>query len=141
MQAFTAPLLIAATLATASPALAATAPAKADSVTADVRCLLTMVAVSNVNKEHPQAAQFGTHFFLGRINARDPGLDLAAAVKAQAPSLGPQQLQAELLRCGPIVSTAGKSFEAAMLGLKPPAPPTAAGPAAPAAPPAAAPPK
>jgi hypothetical protein len=147
MQAFTAPLLLAATLAAAaSPALAAPppaaapaaghAPAKAaDSVTSDVRCLLTMVAFSNVNKDHPQAAQFGIHFFIGRISARAPTLDLAAAVKAQAPTLGPTQLQGELQRCGPIVSAAGQNFDAAMTSLRPPGAP----PAGPAAPPAAAP--
>ncbi|THD70415.1 hypothetical protein [Phenylobacterium sp.] len=146
MQAFTAPLLMAVTLVAGSPAFAASgapapahaaghAPAKADTVTSDVRCLLTMVAFSNINKDHPQAAQFGIHFFVGRINGRAPGLDLAAAVKAQAPTLGPEQLQAELKRCGPIVSAAGQGFEAAMNGLRPPGAP----PPGPAAPPAAAP--
>ena len=139
MQAFTAPLLIAATLAAASPALAAPAPsAKADTVTSDVRCMLTMIAVSNLNKDRLGAAQFGSHFFLGRIYAREPGIDLAAAVKAQVPTLGPQQLQAELQRCGPVVTAAGKNFQTAMSGL---APPPGAPAAAPAAPPAAAPPK
>jgi hypothetical protein len=142
MQAFTAPLLAAAALAAAvSPAFAAPAPAaghapaKADSVTSDVRCMLTMVAFSNINKDHPQAAQFGIHFFVGRISARAPGLDLAAAVKAQAPTLGPEQLQAELKRCGPMVSAAGQSFETAMASLRP----AGAPPAGPVAPPAAAP--
>jgi hypothetical protein len=143
MHAFTAPLLMAVTLGAGSPVLAATgapapahaaghAPAKADSVTSDVRCMLTMVAFSNINRDHPQAAQFGIHFFVGRISARAPGLDLAAAVKAQAPTLGPQQLQAELQRCGPIVSAAGQGFETAMAGLKPPGapPPGPAGPPA-----------
>jgi hypothetical protein len=146
MKAFTAPLLATAILAVAAPAFAAPAPAaapaaghapaKADSVTSDVRCLLTMVAFSNINKEHPQAAQFGIHFFVGRISARAPGLDLAAAVKAQAPTLGPDQLQAELKRCGPMVSAAGQSFEGAMASLRPPG----AAPAGPVAPPPAAPP-
>ncbi len=134
MQAFTAPLLIAATLAAASPALAAPGsppPAKADTVTSDVRCMLTMIAVSNLNKDHLGAAQFGSHFFLGRIYAREPGIDLAAAVKAQVQTLGPQQLQVELQRCGPIVTAAGKNFQTAMSGLAPP--PGAPAPAAPAA--------
>lgn len=151
MPSFAAPLLMAVTMAAGSPPVAGPAApgapvaaglAKATGVTADVRCLLTMVALTNINKDHPQAAQFGVHFFLGRINARAPGLDLAAAVKAQAATLGPTQLQTELQRCGPMVSAAGQRFDAAMNSLRPPgAGPVSASPPAPAAPPAAAPPK
>jgi hypothetical protein len=160
MQAFPAPLLLAALVAAGSPAAAATAlhpaahaAAKSEGVSSDVRCLLTMVAVANINKDHPQAAQFGIYFFVGRINARAPGLDLAAAVKAQAPTLGPQQLQAEAQRCGPIVNAAGQNFQAAIASLRPPgappqqqqqpapAPAPATPPKPPLAPPAATPPK
>lgn len=154
MQAFTAPLLMAVTIGAGSPALAATtapahpaahASAKAEGVSSDVRCLLTMVAFTNVNKEHPQAGQFGIYFFAGRISARAPGLDLVAAVKAEAPTLGPQQLQTELQRCGPIVNVAAQGFQTAIGSLRPPGspPPAPAGaiPGAAPAPSAATPPK
>jgi hypothetical protein len=142
MRAFPTPLLAALLVAALAPATAApaattlgakAAPADAG-VTGDVRCLLTMVALSNLNKDHPQAAQFGIPFFIGRIKARAPGLDLAAAVKAQAPTMGGPQLQAELLRCGPLVSAAGQSFQAAINSLRPAGAP--AGAPVPAAPPA-----
>ncbi|HEX3888504.1 MAG TPA: hypothetical protein VHW05_13485 [Phenylobacterium sp.] len=105
----------------AKPAARAAAPVKAGSptVTDDVRCLLTMVAFSNINKDHAQAAQAAVFFFAGRISARAPTLDLAAAVKAQAPTLGPQQLQGELQRCGPMVDGASHRFMAAVNGLRP----------------------
>jgi hypothetical protein len=125
--------------AQAKPAAKPAAAAKTGSATVndDVRCLLTMVAFSNLNKDHPQAGQIGVFFFAGRISERAPGLDLAAAVKAQAPSLGPQQLQAELQRCGPLVDGTSRKVQAAINGLRPPGAPP---PAAPAAAPAAGPP-
>jgi len=149
MRAYSTPLLAALLLACAvAPAAAAptrarpaaAAPAAGLSpVTSDVRCLLTMVALANVNKANAQAAEFGVYFFGGRLSVRSPGLDLTAAVKAQAPTLGPPQLQAELKRCGPLVSAAGQGFESAINSLRPPGAPAPAAPAAkPAAPPAAA---
>ena len=133
---------LAGTTAVAAPAKPAAAAAMTGSptVTDDVRCMLTMVAFSNLNKDHPQAGQIGVFFFAGRISERAPGLDLAAAVKAQAPTLGPQQLQAELQRCGPLVAANSRKVQAAIAGLRPPgAPPPAAGAAAPTVPAPAAP--
>jgi hypothetical protein len=128
----------------AKPAAKAAAPVKAGSptVTDDVRCLLTMVAFSNLNKDHSQAAQAAVFFFAGRISARAPTLDLAAAVKAQAPTLGPQQLQGELQRCGPMVDGASRRFMSAVNGLRPQGAAPPVGATAPAAPgPLAPPPK
>jgi hypothetical protein len=140
MRAFSLPLIAAFALAAAAPASAATAlkaavpaPAasKADTgVTGDVRCLLVMTALAS-NKERQQAGQVGVYFFAGRISARAPGYDLTSAVKAQAPTLGPQQLQAELQRCGPMVATAAQNTQAAITSLRPPGAP-APTPAAPA---------
>jgi hypothetical protein len=142
MRAFTLPMIAAlAVAAAAAPASAATAlkaPAaapvsKADTgVTGDVRCLLVMTALAS-NKERQQAGQVGVYFFAGRISARAPGYDLTSAVKAQAPTLGPQQLQAELQRCGPIVAAASQGAQAAIASLRPPGAPAPA-PAAPAIP-------
>lgn len=144
MRAFPAALLALAIALPASAAPAAkpaAAKAGAGGVNDDVRCMLAMVAYSNLNRQNPQAGQVGVYFFAGRIAARAPGFDLNAAVKAQAASLGPQQLQAEIQRCGPIVNAASERFQAAINGLRPPGPPAAAAPAAPAAvPPAGLPP-
>jgi len=136
-------LPLAAQAQAAKPKAPAAAAAKVGSatVTDDVRCLLTMVAFSNLNKEHPQAGQIGVFFYAGRISARAPTLDLAAAVKAQAPTMGPQQLQAELQRCGPLVDGSSKKVQAAITSLRPAgAPPPAGAAPAPAAPGPAAPP-
>ena len=136
MRAFSTPLLAALTLAAAvapaaaAPAVkrAAAAPA-ADGVASDVRCLMTMIAFGQ-DKTRQQAGQIGVDFFSGRISARAPGLDLAAAMKAEAPKLGQAQLQAELQRCGPLVAGASTKLQAALTALRPPgAPPAGAAPA------------
>ncbi|WP_309603941.1 hypothetical protein [Phenylobacterium sp.] len=129
-----------------APAMAAAPPAGAASpLIADVRCLLTMAAFGGA-KERQQAAQVGVYFFLGRISARAPGLDLGAALRAEAPKLGPQELQVELRRCGTMVEAQSTGLQAAMSTLggkraagpaapaRPAAPATAATPPAPAAP-------
>jgi hypothetical protein len=124
--------------AAAAPAVkhatAAPAPA-ADGVTSDVRCLMTMIAFGQ-DKTRQQAGQIGVYFFAGRISARAPGLDLAAAMKAEAPKLGQAELQAELQRCGPLVAASSTKMQAALTVLRPPgAPPAGASPAPVPAPP------
>jgi hypothetical protein len=140
MRAISTPLLAALTLAVAvSPALAApaakaAAAPSAGGVTSDVRCLMTMIAFGQ-DKTRQQAGQIGAYFFAGRINARAPGLDLGSAMKAEAPKLGPAELQAELKRCGPMVAGASQSLQTAVSSLRPPGAP-ATPPAAASAPPA-----
>jgi hypothetical protein len=140
MRAFSTPLLAAILAAAVSPALAAPTPAPkaaapAAAVTgprADLRCLMTMIALGQ-DKARAQAGQSGAYFFLGRLNARAPGFDLATAMKAEAPLLGPPELQVELKRCAPMVAASSQSLQAAINSLRPPgAPAPAPGPAAPA---------
>lgn len=152
MQAFTAPLLMAVTLGAGAPAFAATAvhaPAHAAAstgVTSDIRCLLTMALLSQ-DKTRQQPALIGTYFFAGRINARAPGIDLPAAVKAEEAKFTKNDLQPELTRCGAMIQAAAANLRNSFVG--PGGPPPAAPGAAPApapvapltAPPAAAPPK
>jgi hypothetical protein len=123
--------LAAPAVATAQPA-AAPPKAAAGGVNADVRCLLTMVAVGNSSKDHQHDAEIGLSFFAGRINARAPGADLTALVKATAPQMTPAQFQAELKRCGPMVANGTHSVQQALMALRPAGPPPPAAPAAPA---------
>jgi hypothetical protein len=151
MQAFPAPLLLAALVAAGSPAAAATAlhpaahrAAKSEGVSSDVRCLLTMALLSQ-DKTRQQPALIGSYFFAGRISARAPGLDLPAAVKAEEAKFTKNDLQPELTRCGGMVQAAAGSLRNSFAGPggPPPATPGAAPAPAPAplAPPVAAPPK
>jgi hypothetical protein len=142
MRVLSLPLVAALTLAAAAPALAAPAPAaapappKATPTNDDVRCLMTMFALSQ-DKARPQAAQsgqIGIFFFAGRLSVHAPGADLGPIMKAEAPSLTGPALQTELKRCGPLIQTAQASLQAGLAALRPPAPPAGAAPA-PAAPP------
>jgi hypothetical protein len=132
-------------LAAALPAAAATevkaAPAaKASAATEDIRCLLTMVALSQ-DKQRQQAAQAGVYFFFGRLSTRNPGTDLTGAIKAEERKMQIKDLQAESLRCGPMVQNAGTILRAtfapppgALSPGAPPAPAPALGPIPPAVP-------
>ena len=148
MRAFPTPLLAALLAAAVSPAAAAPAPAKAPSaaapaatgVTGDVRCLLTMYALGQ-DKQRQQAALIGAYFFIGRISARAPGLDVPAAVKAEEAKLSGQSLNEEAKRCGPLVEGGMRTLQMSFGGPRPaPGPGPAPGPTAAPAPPAGAPP-
>jgi pyruvate dehydrogenase E2 component (dihydrolipoamide acetyltransferase) len=134
MRAFSTPLLAALLAAAVSPAAAATAPkaapapAPATGVTGDVRCLLTMVALGH-DKQRQQAALIGAYFFIGRISVRAPGLNLPAAVKAEAAKLNGQSLNEEAKRCGPLVEGGMHTLQATFGGPRPA--PSAGAPAAP----------
>jgi hypothetical protein len=150
MRAFSTPLLAALLAAAAvAPAMAAPAPVKhaapaaaapsatsapATPVEGDLRCLLTM-AVLGQDKTKQQAAVIGAYFFMGRLSARAPGLDVAAAVKALEAKLAPKDLPAEAQRCGPLVQGAMGSLQKSFgppPGAAAPAPAPAPAPAAPA---------
>jgi hypothetical protein len=139
MRALSTPLLAALIAAAVSPALAAPAPAHpagvaapkaaATGITADVQCLMSMIAIGQ-DKTRAEAGRMGAYFFLGRINARAPGFDLPAAMKAEAPKMDGPAIQANLKRCGPMIASGSKSLQAAVNGLRPPGAPAPAQPSA-----------
>ncbi len=100
----------------------------------DVQCLLTMYALSQ-DKQRQQAAVLGAYFFLGRISARSPGINLPAAVKAEAAKMQGKSLTEEAKRCGPMVEGGMRALQASFGGPRPApsgaAPGTAPAPAPP----------
>jgi hypothetical protein len=115
----------------AKPATTAPAPPvlSKNPIDADVRCVMSMIAMAAANKERQVQGQVGAYYYLGRLHMRAPNLDLSAAMKAQAPSLGAQTLQAELTRCAADVQSTAQSLQTALTALRPPAPPAGAPPA------------
>jgi len=107
----------------------------------DERCLLAMALLTQ-DKQRAQIASLAMVFYAGRLSAR--GLDVPSAVEHAKAKLTPQQIPAELQRCGPAFQTSMTSMQKTFApppGAQPPAagaPPAAAPPAA--APPAATPP-
>ncbi len=117
-------------LALAIPTIAAAAQprapaAKAPTATAagglagDVRCVLTMVALAQ-QKDRQEAARMGVYFFAGRINARAPGVDLAATMRAEAAQLDGKALEAEARRCGPMINGGVLTVQNGLNVLRPP---------------------
>ena len=127
MRAFSTPLLAALLAAAVAPAMAAPAPVKpaaapapsagppASPVDGDLRCLLTM-AVLGQDKTKQQAAVIGAYFFMGRLSARAPGLDIPVALKGVEAKLAPKDLPAEAQRCGPLVQGAMGALQKSFAG-------------------------
>jgi hypothetical protein len=139
-------LTLAAAIFAAAPAVAqsparprATAAAGA-STSGDVRCLLTMLAIANQQRQQhaaQQPGQYGVYFYVGRLSARAPGLDLGQAMRAEVPHLDGKALDAEARRCGPIIGRAMQGAQAGLMSLRQGGQPAApAGSAPPPAPPA-----
>ena len=117
-------------------AWAGSAQAQAQSaVTGDVRCMLTMAAVSGNKANQPQAG-LGLFYFAGRIKAQNPAFNFATDLKPTAVKMTQPDFEAELKRCGPMVVSVMQSLQAAQASFGPPpqpatgaAPATGAGPA------------
>jgi hypothetical protein len=109
---------------------AGSAHAQASSAAAgDVRCMLTMAALSSNKTNQPQAG-LGMFYFAGRIKAENPAFNFATDLKPVAAKMGQADFEAELKRCGPIVVSVMQSLQAAQASFGPP--PAAAGAAPPA---------
>ncbi|HKR89151.1 MAG TPA: hypothetical protein VJS38_13350 [Phenylobacterium sp.] len=122
--------LIGATLASAGTAQAQ--PAGASATTDDARCLLAMVALSNVEDQNAQhLAQGGIVYFTGRIAGREPNYDFAR-LKALANTMDMKAAQTDLQqRCVPMFKASMQKVEAALAapaGATPPAKPPATPP-------------
>jgi hypothetical protein len=120
-------LMLAVSPAAAARKASPSAGAPTSGVTGDVRCLLTMAALAS-NKANQQPATLGVYFFEGRISARAPGLDLPAALKAEAARLGAADLQMEAKRCAALVQQASQSLQAAQATFSGPVTPPAPAP-------------
>ena len=79
-------------------ACAGSAQAQAQSgVTGDVRCMLTMAALSGNKANQPQAG-LGLFYFAGRIKAQNPAFNFATDLKPTAVKMTQPDFEAELKR-------------------------------------------
>jgi hypothetical protein len=119
-------LAIAACLS-ASVAAAATPPPAAGG-DPDLKCLLVASALSqNPDPKARTISGLMVFYYMGHLDARKPGINLRAALEAQAHAVTPPQLQAEAKRCVTTVSARGQLLQSMS---KPPAqPPGATAPA------------
>ena len=126
MRAATVTVLISGLLACAGSAQAQTGTA------GDVRCFLTMAALTQNKANQPQAT-IGLFYFAGRIKAQAPAFNFGTDLKPIAAKMTKPDLEADVKRCGPMVQSVVQDLQAAQASLAPPAAPAA--PVAPAAPP------
>ena len=102
----------------------------------DVRCMLTMAAISGNKTNQPQAG-LGMFYFAGRIKAQNPAFNFATDLKPVASKMTQADFEAELKRCGPMVVSVMQGLQAAQASFGPPPQPAGAAPPpkAPASPP------
>jgi hypothetical protein len=93
--------------------LAAAAPPLDPETKKDVRCFLAL-SMLNENEDEGirQAGLLGSQYYLGRIDGRVPGLDLEAALEAEAGSIDEAAHTALLESCGKLMETRGSEVVA-----------------------------
>jgi hypothetical protein len=95
-----------------APCLAAAAAPLDEETRRDVRCFILIAQLSTSDDpETRDAGRIGSQYFLGRIDGRAPGLDLEAAVAAEAPAALAGQ-KTLLPRCGELMKKRGDEVEA-----------------------------
>ena len=85
----------------ASTVLSAAGAARADewSTGADLRCVVALSALVN-NPTYREAAASGIFYFVGRLEGRDPTLDLAKGLKQVRSAMQVSQYGGEAQHCG-----------------------------------------
>ncbi len=126
------PLVLCAALAL-SPAAAVAAPAGTGGLSGDVRCLMTMAALtSSKDPKQAQLAAAGVAFFTGKVKAQDPSFNFATRLKPVAAELNRTAITSEAQRCGPMLTASLRELDTALQGISGAKPPAAAGAAKPA---------
>ena len=91
-----------------SLSLATAARAADDANVSDVRCVLVgFVGMQSPDPQTKAIARGAILYFVGRVRARAPNLDLEAAISKQLSLITPQLLQAETQRCGGLLKAEG----------------------------------
>ena len=88
-----------------------------DANRSDVRCVIGMSVMSR-NEQYKQWGTFGVFYFSGRIEGRDPGYNLAEAIKREVRTIRPAEYNEVISGCSAILGEKSRAFEA----MKPPAP-------------------
>lgn len=88
-------------------------PAAAQNSNEDVRCLLASNLFTKAEKDPAkrQVAVLSSYFYLGRVDGRLSGQQLAAALKAQAPTIKPESAGAIMTLCAKRLRSAGMAMQ------------------------------
>ncbi|WP_293901158.1 hypothetical protein [Phenylobacterium sp.] len=104
-------LILAGVLAAIAMAARADDDSARDANRADVRCILGM-SVMGRNDTYKQWSQFGVFYYTGRLLGRDPGIDLAAAIKREVRQMAPGEYNGEIKRCSDALGETSRALEA-----------------------------
>ncbi len=88
----------------------------------DVRCLLASNLFAKAEKEpgKRQVALLSAYFYLGRVDARLSGQQLAVALKAEASTMTPESAGPTMTACAKKVQSAGAAIQVMGKGLQAP---------------------
>ena len=107
-------------LAVAAAVSLLSAAAKAqpsDATRADLRCVLAFMTLLQ-NPAYKDAAGAGIMYYAGRLDGREPTLDLAAAIRREASDMATSDYMAEAQRCGRVLKERSAALKAAGEGLR-----------------------
>src|SRR4051812_46731000 len=83
----------------AASLLAGAASAQEGGAKGDARCVVAMAALYNV-PAYKDGATASMFYYLGRMTARDPQIDLNAALRREAQQMSDLEYLSEAQRCG-----------------------------------------
>jgi hypothetical protein len=92
--------------------LAATGAQAADTtdITSDVRCMVVAAAMAqNTDPKVQNAGLMAGLYYLGKLDGREPNLDLEARLKQELAQMKPAEMVAEAQRCGAQLTARGKT--------------------------------
>jgi hypothetical protein len=123
-------------LITLAGALVAGAAQAQNTNDADLKCMVVAGALNHSEDAGTRtASSLMVYYFLGRLDARSPSMDIASALKTQMQTMKSTDLQGEAKRCGDIMTARSQALQSVSAKLNAEAhPPGAAGSPAPAAP-------
>jgi hypothetical protein len=92
-----------------------TSPGRADEVVPpsenDVRCIVAIIKSSSIiDAKAPGSSQVALLYFLGKVDGRDPNLDLEAAIRSEIPKMTTEDIGLEDIRCGKELTERGQSL-------------------------------
>jgi hypothetical protein len=94
-----------------STAVAADA-ANDDATEADVRCVVVAMRMgSSDNPQMKTAGMIASMYFLGRVDSRNPDLDLETRIIDDLDKMTPEDLRAASLRCSEILTARGAALK------------------------------
>ena len=93
-------------------ALSTTARAETPDMTHDLKCLaLSFTLIQSADPKIADAGKLATFYYLGRVDGRDPTIDLADRFSKPDMQLSQEQLQSMAVDCGAELSERGTALK------------------------------